>query len=389
MSQVKIEVNPQILKWVYQLSLNTDLDEKNKEKLDDWINNKSNPTISQLRRISKKLKFPFGYFFLSEVPKENLELLNFRTVNNYEISNPSRDLIDVINHIESKQVWLSETRRNQGFERNIFNGGFIKNGSKKNFQQVAEDILKMLDLEIGWNIATTKDRFNLLKSRLENVGVTVMYSSYVINNTRRKLNVDEFRAFAIADEYAPFIFINANDSLNAKFFSLVHEMVHIWYGTSELYNDDFKSPSLEVTEQDINHVVECLLFPEKLVKEVWTSIGKDYDVLDKVDMFANDFGVSMFSAAIALKNKGFITQNEVNEIRDNSNVTRKENKKNSSGGPNYYTVKVAHLSKDFISEVKRSADSGEITYSKAFELTDVKNQKAYDNLLKKLKGNSI
>lgn len=388
MSQVKIEVNPQILKWVYQLSLNADLDEKNKEKLDDWINNKSNPTISQLRRISKKLKFPFGYFFLSEVPKENLELLNFRTVNNYEISNPSRDLIDVINHIESKQVWLSETRRNQGFERNIFNGGFIKNGSKKNFQQVAEDILKMLDLKIGWNIAT-KDRFNLLKSRLENVGVTVMYSSYVINNTRRKLNVDEFRAFAIADEYAPFIFINANDSLNAKFFSLVHEMVHIWYGTSELYNDDFKSPSLEVTEQDINHVVECLLFPEKLVKEVWTSIGKDYDVLDKVDMFANDFGVSMFSAAIALKNKDFITQNEVNEIRDNSNVTGKEDKKNSSGGPNYYTVKVAHLSKDFISEVKRSADSGEITYSEAFELTDVKNQKAYDNLLKKLKGNSI
>ena len=122
---------------------------KNKEKLDDWINNKSNPTISQLRRISKKLKFPFGYFFLSEVPKENLELLNFRTVNNYEISNPSRDLIDVINHIESKQVWLSETRRNQGFERNIFNGGFIKNGSKKNFQQVAEDILKMLDLKIN------------------------------------------------------------------------------------------------------------------------------------------------------------------------------------------------------------------------------------------------
>lgn len=285
-------------------------------------------------------------------------------------------------------MWLSETRRNQGFERNIFNGGFIKNGSKKNFQQVAEDILKMLDLKIGWNIAT-KDRFNLLKSRLENVGVTVMYSSYVINNTRRKLNVDEFRAFAIADEYAPFIFINANDSLNAKFFSLVHEMVHIWYGTSELYNDDFKSPSLEVTEQDINHVVESLLFPEKLVKEVWASIGKDYDVLDKVDMFANDFGVSMFSAAIALKNKDFITQNEVNEIRDNSNVTGKEDKKNSSGGPNYYTVKVAHLSKDFISEVKRSADSGEITYSEAFELTDVKNQKAYDNLLKKLKGNSI
>lgn len=31
MSQVKIEVNPQILKWVYQLSLNTDLDEKIKK----------------------------------------------------------------------------------------------------------------------------------------------------------------------------------------------------------------------------------------------------------------------------------------------------------------------------------------------------------------------
>ena len=45
-----------------------------------------------------------------------------------------------------------------------------------------------------------------------------MMSGIVGNNTHRPLNIDEFRAFSVIDEYAPLIFINSNDSINGKLF---------------------------------------------------------------------------------------------------------------------------------------------------------------------------
>jgi len=60
----------------------------------------------------------------------------------------------------------------------------------------------------------------------------------VRQNTHKKLNIKEFRAFTLIDDYAPLIFINSNDSQNGKLFSLLHEAVHIWLGISNFYNDD-------------------------------------------------------------------------------------------------------------------------------------------------------
>src|SRR5699024_11556870 len=75
----------------------------------------------------------------------------------------------------------------------------------------------------------------------------VMQNGIALNNTHRPLDLNEFRAFTLVDEYAPLIFINTLDTNNGKTFSLLNEVAHVFLGINSLYNDDFQQ-----TEKDIN-----------------------------------------------------------------------------------------------------------------------------------------
>lgn len=382
MTTLRMPVNQNILEWVSRVA-NGQLNDHYRQMLADWISGAKVPTIRQLEEMSKKAHVPFGYFFLDAVPAEDIEVLKFRTVDNARIAEPSRDLIDVINDVKAKQVWLSEYRQKEGYLANGFNNGFQNHATNKNdSDQVAGDILNYLGLTQDWNIKVKGDRFKYLHKALDTVGVTTLTNGYVINNTHRKLDPHEFRAFALADEYAPFIFVNSNDSFNAMLFSLVHEMVHIWYGTSETYNYDYKA-ALSVSEQEINRVGEQILFPDQVFNVEWNKLS-DMDEAQRIIELGHVFGTSALSVAIKALHLHLVGQGVVTKIKqDLDEEYRKQRKarRKTSGGPNYYRVKAAHLDKAFIQDVNRSVKGGDISYSKAFELVNVKGPTGFDKLL--------
>ena len=51
-----------------------------------------------------------------------------------------------------------------------------------------------------------------------------------MGNYPSAIDVDVFRGFAIADNIAPFVVINDNDSIPAWSFTLLHEVVHLLLG---------------------------------------------------------------------------------------------------------------------------------------------------------------
>ena len=51
-----------------------------------------------------------------------------------------------------------------------------------------------------------------------------------LGNYRTAIDVEVFRGFAIADDIAPFVVINDNDSKAAWSFTLLHELTHLLLG---------------------------------------------------------------------------------------------------------------------------------------------------------------
>lgn len=124
---------------------------------------------------------------------------------------------------------------------------------------------------------TWDDALRLEIDRIEQSGLLVLRSGIVGNNTHRPLDVREFRGFAMADPYAPLIFLNGRDGRAAQMFTLIHELVHVWLGQSGVSNLTQTMPSDHHTERYSNAVAAEVLVPEAMLRDRWQMIEHDLD----------------------------------------------------------------------------------------------------------------
>jgi Zn-dependent peptidase ImmA (M78 family)/transcriptional regulator with XRE-family HTH domain len=73
--------------------------------------------------------------------------------------------------------------------------------------------------------------FSLLRECAEDAGVFVLLIGN-LGSHHSAIPVEAFRGFAIADRIAPFIVINDGDAKAAWSFTLLHELAHLWLGTT-------------------------------------------------------------------------------------------------------------------------------------------------------------
>ncbi|MBO0457540.1 ImmA/IrrE family metallo-endopeptidase [Enterococcus hulanensis] len=382
-----ITINPTIIQWAIQSSGKSVLQISQKfSKIDEWASNESELTVNELNKLSKELRIPFGYFFLEKPPVEDVELLKYRTIDNEEHETPSRDLIDTIKSMETKQSFMREALLEDGFSPLKFIGSAtIKDDPKR----LAEKIIAELDLVSSWN-RKKNNTFNILRKAISKLGILVMQNGVVGSNNNRPLDISEFRAFVLIDEYVPLIFLNARDGLNARIFSLCHELVHIWLGTSELYNVSTYSNQAflnENLEKFCNEVAAEMLLPTETLREIYI---KDIDAYSNVKNISNQFSVSDLVICIRIKQKKLVSQKTFDETYTilleemHENLLSKEQNEKKSGG-NYYHTQGSRLDSNFVHSVNRKAKEGKILYTEAYDLLGARG-KTYDKLVKHMEG---
>lgn len=257
----RVAVLPEMLRWARQRA---DRDVPSLlgkfPKLELWERGEQQPTLRQLEGLASALRVPIGYLFLSEPPVEKLPVPDYRTLGGQQPGRPSPDLLDTIYACEQRQEWYRDFARSLG-EKSLPFVGSVALAS--DFTAVAASMREALRFNLAERrrLPNWTEALRQFIEQADALGVLVMVSGIVGSNTRRKLDPEEFRGFALVDELAPLVFVNGADTKAAQMFTLAHELAHLWLGRSAVSNVSAGGFPEHEVELWCNRVAAELLIP--------------------------------------------------------------------------------------------------------------------------------
>jgi Zn-dependent peptidase ImmA (M78 family) len=364
--RIRITVNESILAWAVKRSGRGSELEQNFPKLSKWLRGEIQPTFRELQKFSKATYTPFGYFFFQKPPVEPLSIPHFRTFGNQtKNQEPSPDLIETVQMMERRQNWMRDYLIAQGHEPLDYVHSAQLTESTEN---VANKIRNALELSVNWAAEQPNwgKALETLRLKMENAGIIVVVNSIVGNNTRRKLDTNEFRGFVLVDEYAPLVFVNGADGKAAQMFTLAHEFAHIIYGKSAIFDLIALQPADDKIEKKCNGVAAEFLVPRDQLKAFWPSIAECEDPFQEI---AQKFKVSEIVAAYRTLNLGIIQKKEFYEFYKKYLSVEHRKSEKGQGGGNFYTIQNLRLGQRFAIAVICAAREGSLLYRDAYNLT--------------------
>ncbi len=362
---MRVEANPELLQWAIERAgdRRAALYEKF-PKLEDWERGKSQPTLRQLENFAKAAYVPIGYLFLPEPPEEKLPVSDLRTLGNRRLTRPSPDLLDTIYAMQNRQAWLREDRVECDAEPLDFVGSARRSD---NPVAIGQEMRRTVGLVNDWaaNVRSWQESIGELRRAIESIGVTVVLNGVVGNNTHRKLEVGEFRGFALSDDYAPLIFVNGSDSKSAQMFTLTHELAHIWLGESALTNAGLADNSTNAIEVWCDGVAAEFLVPGDELKALWKEIGHGEQPFRTA---ANTFKVSPIVAGRRAMDLGLVSRKAFFEFYNAYSEAEHRPLAASSGG-DFYNTQNTRVGQAFALRVFRAAKEGRLSFKEAYALT--------------------
>ncbi len=323
-------------------------------KVSDWENGEKQPTFKQAIKFAKKAGVPFGYLFLSEPPVNiPLSIPDLRTVNSKRKQQISPELIELVGKMQSRQGWYREYLIELQANKNNVVGRFHLDSDIK---EIVADLRKTLDVGIHPVKGSWEDYYKDLVTKIESIGILVMRQRYLQFN-HKELNVDEFRGFALMDDYAPLIFINNADAPYARIFTLIHEVAHLWIGQSGISDTSIDNHRQE--EKLCNAIAAEFLVDETLFRENWQHHSEPWYV--QLDNLKQLFHVSNWVLARRALTLNLIStanyQNYVESLRQE--YLEKQKNKKSSGG-DFYNTRRAEISTLFSKAILNEINSGKL-----------------------------
>lgn len=361
--------NPQVIQYALKRSGKTTEDLKSTyHKINEWLDGTWVPTFKQMCNFSKTTNIPVRYLYQDSVPNLGLKIPDFRVANQRR-TEPSANLYDVINEMNNRQNWLCSFYKDREYEKAKIVGSMVGYNGNDLIKDSVDKIREYFEININWfdSVATFSEARKHLKTLIESKGVSVSIYGVVPGNTHRPLSVDEFRGFVISDEYAPLIFINGKDYLNAQIFTLIHEIAHLLFAETGVDSVSGVMPQQNLEEQ-CDKIAAELLVPSELIDLYFNNYNLTYKYLSSM---ANKFRVSFIVCARRLLEVGLISREVFFSYLSihNEEVAKAEaNLRRGDGGNPYHTAHVG-LGDVLTDAIFIAVKTGDMSYSEAYEMT--------------------
>ncbi len=364
----RVSINPELLHWARERSgiSQENLAAKFK-RLPEWESGKTRPTLKQVEAFARAVHVPVGYLFLREPPDERLPIADFRTAEDAAQAKASPNLIDTLYAMQRRQAWLREHLLENEAEPLAFAASARLADDPG---AVGREMRRTLGLDDGWaaGVRTWQDAVNELRRMIEQLGVMAVINGVVGNNTHRRLNVGEFRGFALTDRYAPLIFVNGADAKSAQMFTLAHELAHIWLGEGGLSGFENLLPGGTDEEDWCNRAAAELLVPSRELRERWKGVKR---VQHRFEALARSFKVSPVVAARRAMDLKLVERSAFFDFYKHY-INRERRGVTTQSGGNFYNNQNARVGKLFATHVMRAAMEGQIGFREAYELTGLR-----------------
>ncbi len=378
---VRVPVSNTLLTWARERSrLARDELASRFPALPAWEAGTKQPTLKQLERFAQATHTPIGYMFLAEPPEEPLPVPDFRTIGDTEIGHASPDLLDTVYQCQQRQEWYRDYARVRRESPVSFVGTFTVG---MDIVEAAEQMSAVLSFAPGERGTTWSEAFRRLIEEADDHGVLVMVSGIVGSNTHRKLDPQEFRGFALADELAPVMFVNGSDTKAAQIFTLAHELVHIWLGESAVDDPEMSASPSHSTERWCNEVAAEFLLPATALRGV--SVERD-DLTEELERLARQFKVSTLVVLRRLFDIGYFTllQYRSAYADERERILAIVDERSGSGGGNFYNTQPVRVSKRFARALIESTLEGQTLHRDAFQMLGFKKVSTFNELALRL-----
>jgi len=356
-----LTINSEMLKWSIQRAGWT-LDDfiSMFPKYKKWIEGEKYPSVRQLETFSEKVHIPFGFLFLQSPPIEKNPIAFFRTDKNSEtaLSPNTRDMILLL---QKRQDWL----RNYLIESH--NDPLKYVGQFKDSEDVIQIVNSIRDtLGLTKNISSqfknSEEFYKYLIHKIEEIGIVLIFSGIYENNTHRSIPLKDCRGFVLVDEYAPFLFINNNDSKSSQIFTLLHELAHIWLGTTAGFDFEKMLPADDPIEMICDKVAAEFLVPAEEFLKVWNN----FPIQKIVKYF------KMSEIIIMRRAFDFGKLSKVDFYSFYDRYALKQSKRKKGSGGDFYSTNRKRLGKQYLNHIMNALKEGKLLYRDACKLTSLK-----------------
>jgi Zn-dependent peptidase ImmA (M78 family)/transcriptional regulator with XRE-family HTH domain len=331
------------------------------------------PSRSVLLKMAHHYRRPLVTFYMSAPPRKGDRGDDFRNVPDRHTA--AEALVDaLVRDIRARQSMVRAVLVDDEEAKPLPFVGSMK--MSDGVGAVLASIRKIIGIDLSEfrAQASPESAFALLRSRVEAAGVFVLLMGN-LGSHHSAIDVEAFRGFALADDAAPFVVLNDQDARSAWSFTLIHELAHLWLGTTGV-SGVFADAQIE---KFCNDVAGGFLLPANELPLVGVDLKTDVETAARrIGEFAEGRHLSRSMVAYSLLRAGSLTDNTWRILTGRFQAQWRQRRdaqrerQNDGTGPNYYVVRRHRLGSALLQFVSRNISDGALTPTKASQVLGVK-----------------